>query len=487
MTQAKFLGDLDPQAHPVLSTRDEIRKNLIEKEKRGAALFPGIVGYADTVIPQVINALLARHDLILLGLRGQAKTRLARLLTELLDPEVPVIPGCPLRSHPLAPVSRYAQERVEAEGKGLPIDWLTREERYHEKLATPDVSMADLIGDLDPLKAAHEKLSLADERVINYGLIPRSNRGLFCVNELPDLAPRIQVGLLNILEEQDVQIRGFPLRFNLDVVMIFTANPEDYTNRGSIITPLKDRIATQILTHYPKSLDDARAITHAEVWSNREHGVEVVIPEFVDDIVEGIAFEGRDSEYVDQTSGVSARLSIAARELLISQVERRAFRDGKSRAVARVTDLMQLIPAVTGKIELVYEGEQEGVIEVARRLIGQASQAVFDRHFPDVIEEGREGSQVDRYKPVLDWFSAGNTIELADDMSDEEYAEAIKAIPGLDEIVREIFPESEEDERVVAKELVLEGLFLHSLLTKQNAATGATYTDMFGSMIEGLR
>lgn len=485
-------GELDPRQHSPVGVRDEIRRNLVRKLRDGEPLFPGIVGYEESVAPQIVNALLARHDIILLGLRGQAKTRLCRMLVSLLDEFVPVVPGCPLRSHPLAPLSAHAREQVEEHGDALPIEWLPRSARYHEKLATPDVSMADLIGDLDPLKAAHEKLDLADERVIHYGLIPRSNRGLFTVNELPDLAPRIQVGLLNILEEQDVQIRGFPLRIELDVLLLFTANPEDYTNRGSIITPLKDRIASQILTHYPRSLADAHRITESEAWLDRstEEVEAPTLPDFLNDIVEGIAFHGRSSEYVDQTSGVSARLSIAARELLVSQVEQRLLRDAKSRGVARIVDLGLLTPAITGKVELVYEGEQEGTTQVARRLIANSAQEVFDRHFPDAMAEGREGDGEggsDRYKPILDWFAQGSRLDLSDRQSDDEYRAALDSVPGLGALVDEFLPQPDADQRATAMELVLEGLHLHSLLAKQDLATGASYTDMLGIMMEGLR
>ncbi len=489
-TRPATLGELDPSQNAPLGVRDEIRRNLIERLRAGTTptdLFPGIVGYGETVVPQLINALLSRHDIILLGLRGQAKTRLCRQLTALLDEVVPVVPGCPLRSHPLNPQSQFAREQIAAEGSDLVIEWLPRDRRYNEKLATPDVSMADLIGDLDPLKAAHEKLDLSDERVINYGIIPRSNRGLFTVNELPDLAPRIQVGLLNILEEQDVQIRGFPIRIDLDVLLLFTANPEDYTNRGSIITPLKDRIASQILTHYPETLEDADLITSSEAWTDRGE-LEISIPPFVASIVEMIAFQGRRSEYVDQNSGVSARLSIAARELLVSQVERRAVTLPDTSPVARVIDITQVVPAITGKLELVYEGEQEGTIQIARRLVTQATQEVFDQHFPDVISEGREGSDdADRYKPTLDWFASGNRLELGDDMNDADYRAALDAVPGLGTLVDEFLPSESPLHRAAAMELILDGLHAHSMLAKEDAIRGCAYTDMLGIMMEGLR
>lgn len=485
----RVLGELNRDEHPPRSVRQEIRRNLLRKLASGETLFPGIVGFDETVIPQVVNALLARHDLVFLGLRGQAKTRLSRMLVDLLDEEVPAIAGSPLREHPLEPLSASTRAKVEEAGDDLPIEWIPREARYAEKLATPDVTMADLIGDIDPLKAAHRKLDLSNEEVIHFGIIPRTNRGIFTINELPDLAPRIQVGLLNLLEERDLQIRGFPIRFPLDVVMVFTANPEDYTNRGSIITPLKDRIASQILTHYPRSLAEGTAITRAESWLERGDDVpRVQIPDFLQEAVEEIAFRGRESEYVDQTSGVSARLSIAACELLVSQVERRVARDKGAAPVARLVDLTQVVPAVTGKVELVYEGEQEGAIKVARHLVGNACRAVFDRYFPDVIKEGSEPKlKTDRYKPILDWFAAGERLDLSDDMSDEDYVDSLDGVPGLKAVVAEFLPQEAPVARAAAMELVLEGLHQHSLVAKEELSTGSSYSDMLGIMLEGLK
>ncbi len=465
-----------------------MRRNLIEKLRQREKLFPGIIGFDDTVEPQIVNALLARHDIIFLGLRGQAKTRLARMLVDFLDPETPAIAGSPLREHPLAPVTEESRRRVAEAGDDLPIEWLSREDRYGEKLATPDVTMADLIGDVDPLKAAHLKLDLSNPEVMHFGIIPRTNRGIFAINELPDLAPRIQVGLLNLLEECDVQIRGFPVRIPMDVLMVFTANPEDYTNRGSIITPLKDRIASQILTHYPRTLEDAKTVTEDEAWLERGPELpEVVVPSFIADIVEEIAFKGRESEYIDQSSGVSARLPIAARELLVSQVESRLLKNPKNAPVARLVDLGQVVPAVTGKVELVYEGEQEGSTTVSRHLIGNACRAVFDRYLPDVIKEGSEpGLKSDRYKPVLDWFTSNN-LELSDMMGDREYTKALSGVPGLRKLAQEFLPSEDELLTAVAMELILEGLHQHSLLAKEDAATGVAYSDMLGIMLEGLK
>jgi magnesium chelatase subunit I len=480
--------DVDVDRFRPISVRDEIRKNLLAKIRRGERLFPGIIGYDETVIPHLVNALLARHDIILLGTRGQAKTRICRMLTSLLDPALPMIAGTPLREHPFAPVTRLGRERVEELGDDLPIEWLAPEDRYAEKLATPDVTMADLIGDVDPLKAAHRKLDLSNEEVIHYGIIPRANHGIFVINELPDLAPRIQVGLLNILEERDVQIRGFPVRFPLDVLMVFTANPEDYTNRGAIITPLKDRIASQIHTHYPRNLEDSRAISEAEAWTDRGDDLErVVLLPFISDILEEIGFQARASEYVDQTSGVSARLPIAARELLVSQIERRVACGNGSQPSARIVDLGQIVPAVTGKIELVYEGEQEGAVQVARHLIGKACGVVFDRYFPDVIKEGSEPRvKLDRYKPVLDWFASGRRVDLADEMSDDAYCHALASVPGLEGLAEEFLPSTDPVERAATMEFVLEGLHQHSLLAKEDVARGSSYSDMLGVMLEGL-
>ncbi len=501
----KILGELDRRLHPPMSVRDEIRKNLILKLRSGEQLFPGIVGFDESVIPQIVNALLARHDIIFLGLRGQAKTRLCRLLVNFLDPEVPAIPGSSLREHPLNPLTAASRNQVNDAGPDLPIEWIPREARYGEKLATPDITMADLIGDIDPLKASHRKLDLSNEEVIHFGIVPRMNRGIFAVNELPDLAPRIQVGLLNILEERDIQIRGFPVRFPLDLLMVFTANPEDYTNRGSIITPLKDRIASQILTHYPRSLQDARAISKGEAWWNRDNELpNVTIPDFMLDILEEIAMRGRQSEYVDQKSGVSARLPIAALEILVSQVERRMVKDPKASAIPRIIDLAQVVPAITGKVELVYEGEQEGTLQVARHLIGTACQTVFDRHFPDAMQEGSEPKmkgqsrgehkfqsepklKSDRYKPILDWFSSGNRLELSDEMSDMEYFKVLEGIPGLKSLADGFLSSRNRAVRAAAMELILEGLHQHSLLAKEDVDRKVSYSDMLGVMLEGLK
>ena len=377
MSRPTTFGTLKESGYHPRPVKDELRANLIARLRSGAPLFPGIVGYEHTVEPQIVNALLSRHDFILLGLRGQAKTRLLRALAGFLDEWVPAIEGCPLNSDPLLPLTHHARTLLETRGDDAPIVWLHRDLRYQEKLATPDVTIADLIGDIDPIKAATLRLDYSDERVIHYGIIPRTNRGIFAINELPDLQPRIQVGLLNILEEKDFQIRGFPVRMPLDVLMVFSANPEDYTNRGNIITPLRDRINSQIITHYPLRREHGLAITSQESWVERGSGVEVAIPPFMRELVEEVAIQARKSEYVDQNSGVSARLPIALIENLVSNAERRALVTGETKVTTRVCDLQQAVSAVSGKVELVLEGEQEGALNVARALLGRGIKGLF--------------------------------------------------------------------------------------------------------------
>ena len=379
----RTLAELEAAGYRPRAVKREMRENLARRLRERQPLFPGIVGFERTVVPSIQNAILSGHDFILLGLRGQAKTRLLRALPALLDEWIPAVEGCEIRDDPLRPVCERCRRQRAAQGGGLPIRWVHRSERYHEKLATPDVTIADLIGDVDPIKAANRRLEFADPEVVHYGLVPRSNRGIFAVNELPDLQSRIQVGLLNILEEGDVQIRGFPLRLPLDLCLVFSANPEDYTNRGNIITPLRDRIASQILTHYPRSVEEALAITRQEAWRERDGGVAVRVPEWLELIVEEVAFQARASDFVDQSSGVSARMTIALMENVVSNAERRALLHGAPSAVARVADVFAASPAVSGKIELVYDGEREGVETVSRMLIGKALKAVFDQRMPD--------------------------------------------------------------------------------------------------------
>ena len=486
------LGDLKAAGYRTRSVKDELRANVAAALRRsrasGEPLFPGILGYDETVVPAVANALLARHDILLLGLRGQAKTRLVRSLPRFLDPAIPAVAGSEVHDDPFRPFSKMARERLADEGDDTPIVWLERHDRYGEKLATPDTTMADLLGDVDPIKAAARKLTYADEDVLHFGLVPRTNRGIFCINELPDLQPRIQVGLFNILEEQDVQIRGFRVRFPLDVLMVFTANPEDYTNRGAIITPLKDRIDAQITTHYPKTLDIGVEITRQEAWTARADGadsVEVAIPHVLREVVEQAAVEARASDYVDQKSGVSARLTRSALETLVSAAEQRALRNGEDATVARPSDLLAIEPALTGKLELVYEGEQTGAAAVAHRLVGQAVKATFARHFPDPSDKKAGRSA---YRAVLDAFSKGLRLTLDPALSDADYARALGAVPGLADLVQTVAPRGTETERAALMEFVVEALHQHSLLGKETDADGAAcYADLVGAMFAGLR
>jgi magnesium chelatase subunit I len=486
------LGQLKDSGYVSRSVKEEIRGNLVGMLRRGEELFPGIVGYEDTVIPQLVNAVLARHDFILLGLRGQAKTRLLRALVHFLDEAVPVIPGTPLNDDPLNPISSEGRRRVDEEGDALPVEWLGREARYQEKLATPDVTIADLIGDLDPIKAASLKLHYSDERVIHYGIIPRTNRGIFAINELPDLQPRIQVGLLNILEERDFQIRGFPVRIPLDVQVVFSANPEDYTNRGNIITPLRDRIQSQILTHYPRSVEEGMRITAQEAWLERGE-LRVEIPAFLREVIEEVAVQARESEYVDQNSGVSARMTIALAETVVSNAERRAIKLGAIRAVARVCDLAAAVSAVSGKVELVLEGEQEGPLNVARHLVGRGLKSYFARTFPSAFPKKRRGAQAgeglanSEYKDILEWFAAGHSVEVADDSTDEQFLEALDRVTGLRRVATRHMKPSGDAELAVAMEFLLEGLHQHSILTRDRVdGRSVAYRDMFKSMFSSL-
>ncbi|HRV81850.1 MAG TPA: magnesium chelatase, partial [Planctomycetota bacterium] len=360
MQRPQTLGQLKQSGYRPRTVRQELRENLIERLRSGEPVFPGIIGFDRTVLPQIQNAILSGHDFILLGLRGQAKTRILRSLANLLDEAIPAIADSPLNEDPLAPMTSEAKRRVRQEGDALPIVWIPREDRYREKLATPDVTVSDLIGDIDPLKAANRNLELDNPEVIQYGIIPRTNRGIFAINELPDLQARIQVALLNLLEEGDIQIRSFPVRLPLDVLLVFSANPEDYTNRGSIITPLRDRIASQILTHYPRTIADSMAITDQEAWAKRDGEVQVTVPDYLRLTIEEVAFRARESALIDQNSGISARMTIALYENVLSNAERRALITGSDRATVRTSDLFSAIPAITGKVELVYEGEREG-------------------------------------------------------------------------------------------------------------------------------
>ncbi len=484
MKLPRTLGELKKSGYRSRSTKDELRENLIKKIEAGENRWPGIIGYERTVIPQLENAVLSRHDMILLGLRGQGKTRILRQLVNLCDEFLPCIKGSPLNEDPFHPITQGSKQLIEEHGDDVEIDWIPREERYHEKLATPDVSVADLIGDLDPIKAVREKLDLSNEEVISWGIIPRTNRGIFAINELPDLQPRIQVALLNILEENDFQIRGFPIRVPLDMMLAFTANPEDYTNRGNIITPLKDRIASQINTHYPTNLESSKRITAQEAWTDRGSTVEV--PELIRDVIENVAFVARESEHVDQTSGVSARLAISAYENLISNIERRAAINRDTKPYPRVSDLYAAISSIVGKVELVYEGELEGPNKIAVNLIGEATRKVFDTLFPQprkIKPNADQRPQDDVYEAVTDFFSTGKQLELSDEQSQKDYRAALDQIVGLKEIVKKYYKPANENEQYLAMEFVIEGLHQHNVVAKESPDNKFIYVDMLEKML----
>jgi magnesium chelatase subunit I len=485
MKLAKTLDELKKSGYTSYPTKAELRKNLISMIKSGQKRFPGIVGYDRSVLPQLENAILSKHDILLLGLRGQAKTRILRQMVLLLDEFIPVIKGSQLNEDPFNPISdRFKRLAAEA-GDELELEWLHRDQRYNEKLATPDVTVADLIGDLDPIKAVREKLDISNEEVIHWGIIPRTNRGIFAINELPDLQPRIQVALLNILEENDLQIRGFPIRIPLDMMLAFTANPEDYTNRGNIITPLKDRIASQINTHYPRNIEDSKTITRQEAWQERDREIEM--PEIIRDIIEEIAFRARESEYVDQTSGVSARLTISAYENLLSNIERRAAMNAEDEVYPRIADLYSVLPSVIGKIELVYEGELEGPNIVAMNLIGEAIKETFSHMFPPPRTEHKKSDsnlpedlihEESIYAPIIDFFSSGRQLELSDEMSYSEYRDKLSEIVGLEKIVKKYHKIGNDHELFIMMEFILEGLHQMNIIAKESPDNKFVYTDM---------
>jgi magnesium chelatase subunit I len=495
MERSTSLGDLRRSGYAVRSVKDELRANLIEKLQKNQPLFPGIIGYEQTVVPALVNAILAKHDIILLGLRGQAKTRLVRQLTTLLDEWMPVIQGSEINDNPFAPVSKFAVDLVREMGERTPIEWIPRSQRYGEKLATPDVTIADLIGDIDPIKAASQRLHYAHEGAIHFGIIPRTNRGIFAINELPDLQPRIQVGLFNILEEKDIQIRGFNIRIPMDIMLVFTANPEDYTNRGNIITPLKDRIDSQILTHYPRSMEDSIRITRQEAVVERT-GREVRIPSFFREIIEQIAFQARASEFVDQKSGVSARLTISAMENLVSNAERRAILTNDRVIVPRICDLPHVLPGLTGKVELVFEGEQEGTVKVSKALVGKAVRETFKRYFPDPLRKrprpaqsgqgNRQESEDPEYGKIVRWFEGGNAVELSDEMSLADYTRELDKVPGLREATRRHIRDVDEKlEMPSVMEFVLDGLHQSSKIAKDEVDHMTMYKDLVGSIFKG--
>ena len=477
------LGALKKAGYKSRSIKQELRDNLIQKIKNKEEVFPGIWGYEETVIPDVERAILSMHNINLLGLRGQAKTRIARMMVNLLDEYIPYIKDSELHDDPLAPLSRFSKDLVEEKGDNTPIAWLHRNERYTEKLATPDVSVADLIGDVDPIKAATLRLPYSDERVIHFGLIPRSHRGIFVINELPDLQARIQVALFNILQEGDIQIRGFKLRLPLDIQFVFTANPEDYTNRGSIVTPLKDRIESQIVTHYPKTLEVGKKITEQEAVVKTEQKETVKVNELIKTLIEQIAFEARESEYVDSKSGVSARLTISAYESLLSAAERRALRNGEDSTHVRIADLYGVIPAICGKVELVYEGEVEGPVIVAQNLIGKAIRTQFLNYFPD--PEKSKKSKINPFAKVIEWFGSGNEMEMIGDMADREYIARLKTIDGLDDFVDMLSAYGDADEKLFMMEFALHGMAEYSLIGKQSLDQGIKFQDLVSSMFSG--
>ncbi|MFN8416878.1 MAG: sigma 54-interacting transcriptional regulator [Cytophagaceae bacterium] len=480
-TLPKTLGALKASGYTSKTVKEEMRANLIHALQTGTNPFPGIQGYEDTVIPQLQTAILAKHNILFLGLRGQAKTRMARLMVNLLDEYIPYITGTELNDDPLKPISKQGFDLIDEFGDKTPISWLHRKDRYTEKLATPDVSVSDLIGDIDPIKAATLKLSYADERVIHYGLIPRAHRGIFVINELPDLQARIQVSLFNMLQEGDIQIRGFKVRLPLDVKFVFTANPEDYTNRGSIITPLKDRIESQILTHYPKNVQLSKTITEQETRWSKDQQEKIHVDDLIKVLIEEIAFQARESEYIDQKSGVSARMTISAMENLISHCERRLLMNHEKTTFARVSDLYAVIPAITGKVELVYEGEVEGIANVAQYLVGKAIRSEFDQLFPSP-EKLKKGKKKNVYEGIIQWFNEGNSIDLLQDMSQNTYQQTLHSIPGLADLVQQYVPTHSNEQMLLMMEFILYGLSEHSQLSKQSLDRQIKFKDLLGSM-----
>jgi magnesium chelatase subunit I len=446
---------------PQRSVKDELRENLICKLERKESLFPGIVGYEDTVVPQIVNAVLSRHNFILLGLRGQAKTKLIRLLATLLDEKVPYIAGCEIRDNPFSPICKACRELIAEKGDATPVAWLSREERYVEKLATPDVTIADMIGDIDPIKAARKGQNISDELTVHYGLLPRANRGIFAINELPDLAGKIQVGLFNIMQEGDVQIKGYPVRLPLDLMLVFTANPEDYTARGKIITPLKDRIGSEIRTHYPSTLEHGIDITRQESWTTRRTPLEMRVPEYIREVIEQLAFSARDDKKVDKRSGVSQRLPISVLENVVSNSERRALVAGESMAVPRVLDVYAALPSITGKLELEYEGELKGGDSVARELIRLAVGKVFTRYY--------DGENLNS---VVQWFELGGSLKLDETSPAAKMLAELGKIQGLLEKTKKLgLGVSEQDAvRAGAAEFILEGLYAHRRISRNEEA-----------------
>ena len=479
------LGELKKAGYKTKKIKDELRANLIDKIKSDEITFPGVWGYENSVVPELERAILSRHNINLLGLRGQAKTRLARLMVNLLDEYIPIVAGSEINDDPLSPISRFAIETIKEHGDLTPIAWLHRSDRFYEKLATPDVTVADLIGDVDPIKAANLKLSYADDRVIHFGMIPRANRCIFVINELPDLQARIQVSLFNILQEGDIQIRGFKLRLPLDLQFVFTANPEDYTNRGSIVTPLKDRIGSQILTHYPEDIETARKITEQESKLDKRQSEAIYVPDLAKDLLEQISRQARESEYVDAKSGISARMSITSFENLMSTAERRVLKNGQETTMVRLSDFMGVIPSIIGKIELVYEGEQEGSGSVAEILIEDAVKSLFLNYFPKIDKLERKDAE-GPYDELVSWFFDGEGFDLLDDATDKEYKEKLDSIIPLQQLIVKYQPDIKKEDTYFLKELLLWGLVAHKKLSKQRYTIGYQIKDVYGSFIRGL-
>jgi len=482
----KTLGELVKSGYQSKSIKDELRENLISKIMSKETVFKGVHGYENTVIPELERAILSKHNINLLGLRGQAKTRLARLMVNLLDAYIPVVVGSEINDDPLHPISRFAIETIKEKGDATPIYWMHRADRFAEKLATPDVTVADIIGDVDPIKAANLKLSYADDRVIHYGMIPRANRCIFVINELPDLQARIQVALFNILQEGDIQIRGFKLRLPLDMQFLFTANPEDYTNRGSIVTPLKDRIGSQILTHYPQDIETAKTITQQETNKTISQKKFIHVPELAKDLLEQIVFEARESEYIDAKSGVSARLSITAFENLLSTAERRALLSGDENTMIRLSDFDGIIPAITGKVELVYEGEQEGAQVVAEKLIKNAVKTLFPTFFPEIKKLEKQEADTP-YDAIISWFfNANEDFELLDEYTELQYKNELDKVTPLDDFLNERQPKMNTSDAYFVKEFILWALVEFKKLSKYRFAEGTQFKDPYGNFMSGL-
>lgn len=463
MKEAKTLGELRKSGYPVLSVRDEMRKNLVRSIESGTRILPGIIGYDDTVIPEIENAVLSGHHMVFLGERGQAKSRIIRGLVSLLDERIPIVQGCEINDSPFNPICRRCRRRLDQEGDALPIEWTGRDHRYGEKLATPDVSIADLIGEIDPIKVAEGRY-LADEETIHYGLIPRTNRGIFAINELPDLTEKVQVGLFNLMEEKDVQIKGYKIRLPLDVMIVASANPEDYTSRGRIITPLKDRFDVQIRTHYPRSLEDEIAIMEQEAVSLDQRSLTVRVPQFIKDIIANLTFEARKSNEINQSSGVSVRVTINNYESIISNAEKRALRLREAEVVPRISDLHCLLASTSGKIEMEYMGEDRKDDELVQKLLNRATLKVFDQCF-----------SVSGLQKVVEYFNSGWGVEVSDGMPSKDYLEGIKEIPGLKEAIRTLGPMESPALMASAIEFILEGLHLHQKLNKEVEGGRVTY------------